>query len=247
MKIHSAEDRFSTVQQVTDANVVSVPSRLEIEFPVDEVAKQNDSITTEELQPAEETVQSVPMEITEQTTVEQPKSAKKRSSPKKTPTTTGKYCIALPRFVFTQQSPNETMDDSGASSKRTKVLDVEAVEIKYGDLQDIPKDIDIVDSDNDSIETPIYACKYCPKAYSTQNHLILHTRKCHLCQYCLQGFVQIADLHAHNKEAHSEFDCYVCPAKKFYSSSSLRGHMKRNHGISLPVHVSLLSINILGA
>lgn len=60
------------------------------------------------------------------------------------------------------------MGDSGASSKRTKVLDVE---IQYTDLQDIPKDIENVDSDNNSIEAPIYAWKYWPKAYSAAEHL----------------------------------------------------------------------------
>lgn len=250
MKIHSAEYRYITSHAANQ-------TRAETEFLPDEVHKSKDSILIEELAEAVEeiiptidVVLAVPIER-EQTASQTPKPTKKRALPKKKqqtpPIIRCECCIALPRFVFTQQLSTDATDNS--SGKRTKVLDVEAVEIQYSDLQDIPKDTEIVDSDNDSAgaETPIYACKYCQKAYGTSNHLILHTRKCHLCQYCLKGFVLITDLHAHKKEMHSEFDCYVCPAKKFYSSSSLRGHMKRNHGIVLPVHVSLLSINIIGA
>lgn len=154
----------------------------------------------------------------------------------------GKYCIAMPRFVIKNQHQSLFETDYN-SSIEIKTMDVEAIEIKYNDLKNITKDMEIIEDPLNSTKNITYSCKYCPKAYSTTNHLILHARKCHLCQFCLKGFVKTFDLFAHIHEMHSYFDCLLC-TKNFTKNSSLRSHLKRNHDISMPANVSLVSINI---
>lgn len=182
-------------------------------------------------------------------TVKNPKSPKKRKIEKKSISekpANGKFCLAIPRFVIKNQP--SAIETDYYESNTVKIMDVEPVEVQYDDLQNITKDMEFIVEEADvdvnlqnSTNNIIYSCKYCPKAYSTVNHLILHTRKCHLCQFCLKGFEKTCDLFSHNHEMHSNFYCYIC-SKYFTKNSSLRAHLTRSHDISLPANVSLLSI-----
>lgn len=88
----------------------------------------------------------------------------------------------------------------------------------------------------------IYQCKYCPKAFAAPYHLMIHTRKSHQCQYCLSAFAKVNDLYKHVKESHNSFDCLVC-GRIFRTNGNLRQHMRKNHSIFLPAHVSLLNVD----
>lgn len=166
--------------------------------------------------------------------------------------------IALPHFIIANaefdehetQDPiysskrNEDADsqsDSESYRKKIKTLKPSAV---------IPPDLNKIyelcmspiafDGDTQSI----YKCSHCPKAFAAPHHLMIHMRKSHMCQYCLATFSKINDLYSHVKEMHKTFDCLLC-SKEFQSNGNLRQHMRKNHSIFLPAHISLLNISDL--
>lgn len=119
-----------------------------------------------------------------------------------------------------------------SSSKCIKQIDVSAVRLLDGHLN---FDYDVPEKDS---STSMYLCKYCPKAFSSPYHLIFHTRKSHVCQYCLQGFTKAQDLHKHVKE-HNSFECSFCN-KIFGTNSNLRAHCKKIHNVLIPAHVAFI-------
>lgn len=163
--------------------------------------------------------------------------------------------IALPHFVIANidsmdgapahdaiddslKTEMDSQSDSESTRKRIKTLKPSAV---------IPMDLKQINElclsplEIDSDTQSIYKCNHCPKAFAAPHHLMIHLRKSHLCQYCLATFSKINDLYSHVKEFHKTFDCLLC-SKEFQSNGNLRQHMRKNHGIFLPAHISLLNI-----
>lgn len=149
-------------------------------------------------------------------------------------------------------NPNETIFKFSIpqfiiSSDKTEFINLENSEfIKTMNITKIiPNSIDeysefysFIEEDERNAET-IYKCKYCPKAFSTGDHLIVHNRKVHLCQHCLEPFSLTSDLSKHTKEMHQTFDCLICD-RSFRSNGNLRQHMRNNHSIFLPAQVTLM-------
>lgn len=163
--------------------------------------------------------------------------------------------IGLPHFViayadFDENEAHDPIDNSNdadessaidleSNRKRIKTLKPSAVILmnleKINEMCLSPLEID---GDTKSI----YKCSHCPKAFAAPHHLMIHMRKSHMCQYCLACFNKINDLYSHVKETHRRFDCLLC-CKEFQSNGNLRQHMRKNHGIFLPAHISLLNIS----
>ncbi|XP_031619616.1 uncharacterized protein LOC116338475 [Contarinia nasturtii] len=160
--------------------------------------------------------------------------------------------IGLPHFIianaeFDEHELQDTLDirhdvdeDSQDSyRKKIKTLKPSAV---------IPPDLDKINElcmspmELDGDTQSIYKCSHCPKAFAGSHHLMIHMRKSHMCQYCLSTFSKINDLYSHVKEMHKTFDCLLC-SKEFQSNGNLRQHMRKNHSIFLPAHISLLNIS----
>lgn len=165
--------------------------------------------------------------------------------------------IALPHFIIANADSNEheiqhtdganksddgdSQSDSESYRKKIKTLKPSAI---------IPPDLNKINEMcrspmkiNGDIDTQsIYKCSHCPKAFASPQHLMIHMRKSHMCQYCLATFSKINDLYSHVKEAHQTFDCLLC-SKEFQSNGNLRQHMRKNHSIFLPAHISLLNIS----
>lgn len=162
--------------------------------------------------------------------------------------------IGLPHFIVTDNlSDDETISGCGRMDgitdndraeteshlKKIKTLTPSAI---------IPDNLDKI---NDLCMEPsevggdgglsIYKCTYCPKAFAAPYHLMLHMRKSHVCQYCLSTFSKINDLYDHVKETHKTFSCLLC-SKEFKSNGNLRQHIRKNHSIHLPAHISLLNL-----
>lgn len=178
------------------------------------------------------------------------------NSPPKRPK---EYCgldmsnIALPQFVIssktfvTRNEPVDGIDLADDSTKDTttavRTLDVNMVRLSSSDAENFNFDsIHPVHQTEEDSSTSMYVCKYCPKAFSTSYHLILHSRKSHVCQFCLQGFPKVAELHRHVKEAHNEFQCPFCE-RVFVCNSNLRAHIRRTHNVRLPANVSLMTLD----
>lgn len=163
--------------------------------------------------------------------------------------------IALPHFIIASVDVDENDaqsringdvrhdidadSDSESHRKRIKTLKPSAV---------IPPDLDKINElcmsplELDGDTQSIYKCSHCPKAFAAPHHLMIHMRKSHMCQYCLATFSKINDLYSHVKEAHRTFDCLLCD-KEFQTNGNLRQHMRKNHSIFLPAHISLLNIS----
>lgn len=135
-------------------------------------------------------------------------------------------------------SPNfETILKPSIQLETHKItLEVEAVALGQNHAN-IYKDLSKVEDNS-----VMYCCKYCPKAFSTPFHLGLHTKKSHICQFCLMGFPSQKDLHKHVKE-HNDFKCSMCVKRTFTNNSNLRAHMRKVHSVVLPPHVSLLEFS----
>lgn len=178
------------------------------------------------------------------------------NSPPKRPK---EYCdldmsnVALPQFVISSKkfvTQNNHLDgtdviDDGTTDTKTAVrtLDVNMVQLTGSDAENLNFDcIQPVHQTDEDNGTSMYACKYCPKAFSTSYHLILHSRKSHVCQFCLKGFPKVAELHRHVKETHNEFECPFCD-RVFVCNSNLRAHIRRTHNVRLPANVSLMTLD----
>lgn len=129
--------------------------------------------------------------------------------------------------------------ESDPSPARNKVKTLKTSAIVAPNLQEI-SDLCAITIDGGHDSQSIYQCKYCPKAFAAPYHLMVHTRKSHQCQYCLSAFVKVADLYKHVKETHNSFDCLLC-GRTFRTNGNLRQHMRKNHSVFLPAHVSLLN------
>lgn len=162
--------------------------------------------------------------------------------------------IALPHFIIANAEFDEhetqvgidvdgkcedSQSDTESYRKKIKTLKPSAL---------IPSDLDKINElcmapmEIDGDTQSIYKCSHCPKAFAAPHHLMIHMRKSHMCQYCLATFGKINDLYTHVKEAHKTFVCLLC-TKEFQSNGNLRQHMRKNHSIFLPAHISLLNIN----
>lgn len=135
-------------------------------------------------------------------------------------------------------------DDSGGPTKlqRKQVKTLKPSARIPSDLNKINEllSMSLLENDTDNKST-IFKCSHCPKAYAAPHHLMVHMRKSHLCQYCLATFAKITDLYGHVKETHRTFECLLC-GKEFQSNGNLRQHMRKNHSIFLPAHISLLNV-----
>lgn len=125
------------------------------------------------------------------------------------------------------------------SPTRNRVKTLKTSAIVATNLQEIG-DLCAITIDGDHDSQSIYQCKYCPKAFAGPYHLMVHTRKSHQCQYCLSAFVKVNDLYKHVKEMHNSFECLLC-GRIFRTNGNLRQHMRKNHAVFLPAHVSLLN------
>lgn len=165
--------------------------------------------------------------------------------------------IALPHFIITNvqfdedesqiesDSKTDIYDDdlqSGSESHRKNIKTLKPSAVIPPDLDKINELLGLSPLDSDGDTQSIYKCSHCPKAFAAPHHLMIHMRKSHLCQYCLATFSKINDLYTHVKEMHKTFECLLC-GKEFQSNGNLRQHMRKNHSIFLPAHISLLNIS----
>lgn len=157
--------------------------------------------------------------------------------------------IALPHFIITESdfddetSYLEKNDNNKEAIVRKIIKTLKPSAVIPTDLNNINElSISPLESDNDDDGQSIYKCSHCPKAFAAPYHLMIHMRKSHLCQYCLETFTKINDLYDHVKDVHRTFNCLLCD-KEFQSNGNLRQHMRKNHSIFLPAHISLLNIS----
>lgn len=145
--------------------------------------------------------------------------------------------VTVPQYTVNTQIVDDECDS--IQSKTIKTIDVSAIRIAQNHIPDCDEiETDDKEYVSDSI---MYMCQYCPKAFSTSHHLLVHTRKSHVCLYCCAGFNKVIDLHKHVKEEHNKFGCPLC-AKEFNSNSNLRAHIKRVHNVKLPSHMGFLTV-----
>ncbi|GAB0090829.1 hypothetical protein DMENIID0001_055930 [Sergentomyia squamirostris] len=156
--------------------------------------------------------------------------------------------VIFPKFIACQTDAkmlNENIAtgrirrDFLESSHNLKTLDITGVIItqdqNVGELKE-----EIIQDEQDKDD--MFLCRYCPKAFFSAHHLMMHLKKSHMCQFCLQGFNKVNDLHQHIEHEHYKFECHFCP-REFSSNNNLRTHLKRRHGIHLPAHVSLIAVD----
>ncbi|XP_037031247.1 transcriptional regulator ovo [Bradysia coprophila] len=154
----------------------------------------------------------------------------------------GNY-VAVPQYTITTQPQEVDMSDISLLSKdRTtpvivKTVDVAAVHIASDNL-DFNDSFLCKDYEND--KDSMYMCKYCPKAFASSHHLIVHTKKSHVCQFCLKGFRLPTELYEHIR-THKDFRCHICK-KPFNTNSNLRSHLRKIHNLKLPANTSLLTL-----
>lgn len=154
----------------------------------------------------------------------------------------GNY-VAVPQYTITTQRQELDMSDIFFPNKDqttpviVKTVDVAAVQVSSDNL-DFNDSFMCKDYDNDA--NSMYLCKYCPKAFASSHHLIVHTKKSHVCQFCLQGFRHATDLYEHIR-THKDFKCHVCK-KRFNTNSNLRSHLRKIHNLKLPANTSLLTL-----
>ncbi|XP_055315130.1 zinc finger protein 423-like [Sitodiplosis mosellana] len=186
---------------------------------------------------------------------------KTKPKPSESPDTNEKKIgvnIALPHFVianaeFDEHETQDTIENGIKNGDGDSQSDSESYRKKIKTLKPsavIPPDLDKINElcmspmEIDGDTQSIYKCSHCPKAFAAPHHLMIHMRKSHMCQYCLATFAKINDLYSHVKEMHKTFDCLLC-SKEFQSNGNLRQHMRKNHSIFLPAHISLLNISDL--
>lgn len=145
-----------------------------------------------------------------------------------------KFRFAIPQFIVSDDA-TELCDSE--NSRNIKTLTTTTIVPKS--LEECGEFYSVVLEGVHSEES-IYKCKHCPKAFSTAEHLILHSRKVHMCQHCLECFAKTSDLSKHIKEVHHTFGCLICD-RSFRSNGNLRQHMRNNHSVYLPAQVTLMA------
>ncbi|XP_055692430.1 histone-lysine N-methyltransferase PRDM16 [Lutzomyia longipalpis] len=154
--------------------------------------------------------------------------------------------VIYPQFVVCRVESKQLAEDvaSGRISEsflkrrhNLKTLDVTGVVFSMSNPGVLEQDVVEAEQDKDDM----YLCRYCPKSFSTAHHLMMHTRKAHMCQFCLQGFTKLDDLHIHIENEHKRFECHFCP-REFTCNNNLRTHIKKRHGVPLPAYVSLITV-----
>ncbi|KAJ6626785.1 putative transcription factor Ovo-like 1 [Pseudolycoriella hygida] len=151
--------------------------------------------------------------------------------------------VAVPQYTITTQPQDVDVSDMFLSKDRAtplivKTVDVAAVHVTSDNLE-FNDSLMCKDYEND--KNSMYVCKYCPKAFASSHHLIVHTKKSHLCQFCLQGFQHSTELYEHIR-THKDFRCHICK-KQFNTNSNLRSHLRKIHNLKLPANTSLLTLN----
>ncbi|XP_055703485.1 PR domain zinc finger protein 15-like [Phlebotomus papatasi] len=155
--------------------------------------------------------------------------------------------VIFPQFVVCPAETKKLLSDvaSGRISEEflqrrnnLKMLDVTGMMISLNNHHGVLQH-ELVESEHDKDD--MYLCRYCPKSFTTAHHLMMHTRKSHMCQFCLLGFAKVDDLHVHIEQDHHRFECHFCP-REFSCNNNLRMHLKKRHGIALPAYVSLITV-----
>ncbi|KAH8353494.1 hypothetical protein KR084_011352 [Drosophila pseudotakahashii] len=119
-----------------------------------------------------------------------------------------------------------------------RTVDYAAVELKHYNLDEYNEAIRLLDVEPSGSQA-IYKCQYCPLAYASPQYLKTHVRNSHVCKYCTTAFAKVRDLNEHIRSKHSQHQCVVC-SNSFSTSSNLRAHLKKIHGVQLPAQVALL-------
>lgn len=149
--------------------------------------------------------------------------------------------VSIPQYTITsQQQDIDVISDIFSTKEQTPPLNVKTVSVAAMHVTSDNFDFNasLVDYEND--KDSMYLCQYCPKAFASSHHLIVHTKKSHVCQFCLQGFRLSTDLYEHIR-THKDFRCHICK-KNFNSNSNLRSHLRKIHNLKLPSNVSLLTL-----
>ncbi|XP_017060996.1 zinc finger protein 236 [Drosophila ficusphila] len=119
-----------------------------------------------------------------------------------------------------------------------RTVDYAAVELKHYNLDEYNETNLLMDVEPSGSQA-IYKCQYCPLAYASPQYLKTHVRNSHVCKYCTTAFAKVRDLNEHIRRKHSHHQCVVC-SNSFSTSSNLRAHLKKIHGVQLPAQVALL-------
>lgn len=147
--------------------------------------------------------------------------------------------VAVPQYTITTQHQEDDISDIYLSKDRSTPLIVKTVDVSA--IHITSDNLDFTDSmDYENDKDSMYMCKYCPKAFASSHHLIVHTKKSHVCQFCLQGFRLSAELYEHIR-THKDFRCHICK-KQFNTNSNLRSHLRKIHNLKLPANTSLLTL-----
>uniref|UniRef100_A0A8D8DJC0 (northern house mosquito) hypothetical protein n=1 Tax=Culex pipiens TaxID=7175 RepID=A0A8D8DJC0_CULPI len=132
--------------------------------------------------------------------------------------------LIVPNYIFANE-----IDEDGRADKT--ILLVEPVAVSTSNLTP-PEPPEGYPS--------IAYCKHCPKAFSSPQHLLAHTKSTHLCQHCLRHLPTAADRNRHVREEHTSFRCTLCSTFQTSYAANLRTHLRRTHAVALPAHVSIL-------
>lgn len=125
--------------------------------------------------------------------------------------------LIVPHYIFSSQLKNKSQETSKSSKRH----------------QEVGSHTDRLDTDD------IFHCEYCPKAFSTSQHLASHTKNVHLCQYCPRHFSSILAKNKHSREEHKSFQCSHCGFQSRYTAN-LKAHQRKVHSSALPVDVPRL-------